>query len=211
MGFRGKTEAAKGRVMSPPHFAVRPFAAALLLTTLAACHREQAPVQGQRISFDDVQSGAEQPLPSPDTQGAAWTVSANGQAIDFGKPGEKPFLTLLCDIKSDPARITLVRHAPARPGEKALFPIIGNGTISRFAVDAALADNEWRWQGTVPADDPLLEVFGGARQLQATLPGAGELKIAGSRIPGQFVAWCRARGQGPAIEATEKPEATARD
>ena len=32
-----------------------------------------------------------------------------------------------------------------------MFPVIGNGTISRFKADAALEDGEWRWQATVPA------------------------------------------------------------
>jgi hypothetical protein len=98
-----------------------------------------------------------------------------------------------------PPQITVIRHAPARPGEKALFPVIGGGIISRFKVDAALADGEWRWQGALPADDPLLEVFEGSHTLEATLPGGGTLKIAASSVPGQFVAWCRDGGKAPAM------------
>ena len=67
--------------MSPRFLILAPAGAALLL---AACHREQAPVEAQRISLDEVPSQGEQPLPSPDTTGASWAVSATGQTIDFG-------------------------------------------------------------------------------------------------------------------------------
>ncbi|MGZ5792018.1 MAG: hypothetical protein ACXWI7_07295 [Croceibacterium sp.] len=178
---------------------------AFVVTALAACHRgEQAPVEAKRISLSDVRSQGEQPLPSPDTKGAGWSVSASGQAIDFGRPSEKPFVSLLCSVKASQPQVTLVRHAPARPGEKALFPVIGNRIISRFKVDATLVDREWRWQGTLPADDPLFEVFQGPRELEATLPGGGTVKIAGSAVPGQFLAWCRAGGKAPAVEGDAK-------
>jgi hypothetical protein len=189
--------------MSPRFLILAPAGATLLLT---ACHGEQAPVEAQRISLDQVPSQGEQPLPSPDTEGASWTTSATGQAIDFGKPGGKPFVSLACSVKSGAPRITVIRHAPARPGEKALFPVIGNRIISRFEVDAALAENEWRWQGTLPADDPLLEVFEGPGRLEATLPGGGTVKIGGSGVPGQFLAWCRSGGKAPAVR-TSPPSA----
>jgi hypothetical protein len=175
---------------------------------VAACHREQAPVEGQRISLSDVRSESEEPLPSPDTEGASWTVARTGQAIDFAKPGAKPFVSLACSVKAGQPQVTVIRHAPARPGEKALFPVIGNRIISRFKVDAALADNEWRWQGTLPADDPLLEVFEGPGALEATLPGGGTVKIAGSAVPGQFLTWCRNGGKAPAVETAAPPVAT---
>ena len=182
------------------------LACAGVLLSLAACHRERAPLQGQRISLDSIGSGEEQPLPSPDTKGAAWAVSGNGQAIDFGQPGQKPFLTLGCNVKTDPAQVTIVRHAPARPGEKALFPVISNSINSRFRVDAVLRDHEWRWEGTLPADDSQLDVFEGG-QFEATLPGGGTLKVAASRVPGQFIEWCRNRGQGAAIATPQNDEA----
>lgn len=179
-----------------------------LSLALAACHREQAPVEAQRISLSDVRSGGEEPLPSPNTKGASWAVARTGQAIDFARPGEKPFVSLACSVKAGHPQVTVIRHAPARPGEKALFPVIGNRIISRFKVDAALADNEWRWQGTLPADDPLLEVFEGPGKLEATLPGGGTVKIAGSGVPGQFLTWCRTGGKAPALETVSPPAAT---
>lgn len=178
---------------------------AVVATALTACPRnEQAPVRGKRIALSDVPSGGEEPLPSPDTKDASWAVSATGQAINFGNTGAKPFLSLVCSVKGGQPQVTIIRHAPARPGEKALFPVIGGGVISRFKVDAALADNEWRWQGALPADDPMLEVFEGAHALEATLPGGGTLKIAASGVPGQFLTWCRAGGRAPAVEGDPK-------
>jgi hypothetical protein len=112
-------------------------------------------------------------------------------------------------LRETPARLRIVRHVTARPGEKALLPVIGNGTISRFKVDAVLSGDEWRWEGALPAGDPSLDVFTGPRELEATLPGGGSVLIAGSRIPGEFVNWCRAGGgvRQPAVEgqATETP------
>jgi hypothetical protein len=190
----------------PPSSSERPklnnrtLPAALLLLLLAACQREQSPVQAQRIALDQVPSQGEQPLPSPDTEGANWTVSPTGQAIDFGRPGEKPFMSLACSEKPAGPQITIIRHAPARPGEKALFPVIGNGMVSRFKMDARLADNEWRWEGTLPADDAQLEVFEGTHSLEATLPGGGTLQMEGSSVPRQFVTWCRGGRNAPAAE-----------
>jgi hypothetical protein len=172
----------------------------MALAEVTACHREQAPVESQRIALDRVPSQAEEPLASPDTKGAGWSVAGNGQSIDFGRPGEKPWMSLACKVNSAPPLITVIRHAPARPGEKALFPVIGGGIISRFKVDAALADGEWRWQVTLPADDPLLEVFAGAHDIEATLPGGGTLKIEASVVPEQFVTWCREGGKAPAVQ-----------
>ena len=185
----------------------RAVAAILPILALAACGRAEEPVDAQRISLEDARAEIREPLPSPDTESAAWTVATDGQAIRFGNEGERPFLSLACRVRDDPPTITVIRHAPARPGEKALFPVIGNGTISRFKVDAGLADNEWRWAGTVPADDALLEVFTGPREIEATLPGAGTVRVAGSRIPGEFIAWCRQGGGVAQAVAEEQAEA----
>ena len=178
------------------------------LLSLVACDRAEEPVDPQRISLDAARGEAREPLASPDTDDARWTVAPNGQAVAFGNAGERPFLSLACRVKDDPPTIRVIRHAEARPGEKALFPVIGNGTISRFKADAALEDDEWRWQAVVPADDALLEVFTGAREIEATLPGAGSLLISGSRVPGEFLAWCR-RGGAVSEAVTEERTAEA--
>ena len=182
----------------------------ILLPFLAACgDGADAPVDAQRVSLDDARTKVAKPLVSPDTKDATWTVTGNGQAINFGKEGAKPWLSLACDLKATPATLTVIRHADAQPGQRALFPVIGNGTISRFKVDAALRDGEWRWEGTLLASDPQLDVFTGPRELEATLPGGGSLLIEGSRIPGEFVNWCRAGGRVRSAEEAEEAEAKA--
>ncbi|BBC72238.1 conserved hypothetical protein [Altererythrobacter sp. B11] len=189
---------------------MRPIFLAIPVTFLAlsACREEAAaPLQPERISLEDARHIAENPLASPNVDGATWSVSPNGQAIHYAKTGEAPFLTLECNLRATPPQLHVIRHVTARPGEKALFPVIGNGMISRFKLDATLADGEWRWEGAEPAADPQLDVFTGARELEATLPGGGTLAIAGSRIPGEFVRWCRAGGRVQQAEAAEqKPE-----
>ncbi|MGV3555930.1 MAG: hypothetical protein ACO1OD_11815 [Croceibacterium sp.] len=187
---------------------VRPAIIAATMLALAACDRTEAPVDPQRVSLEEARGGVREPLASPDTENARWTVAPNGQAVAFGNLGERPFLSLACRVKDDPPTMRVIRHVEARPGEKALFPVLGNGTISRFKADAALEDDEWRWQAVVPADDPLLEVFTGAREIEATLPGAGSLIIAGSRVPGEFISWCR-RGGAVSEAVTEERTAEA--
>lgn len=181
------------------------------LLALAACGDGDAPVQAQRISLEAARAKVAEPLLSPDTEGAAWTVTANAQAIAFGLPGAAPWLTLACDVRAVPATLTIIRHARTRPGQQALFPVIGNGMISRFKVDAVLHDGAWRWEGAVPARSPSLDVFTGPRELQATLPGAGSLMIEGSRIPGEFVNWCRAGGRLQRAEAAERATESGED
>jgi hypothetical protein len=187
----------------------RPLAPAPLiaLALLTACGSgEQEPVEAQRFSLEAVRRVPPEPLLSPDTKAASWTVTADGQAIDFGLAGEPAMMTLACDLRTTPAQLRIVRHVVGRPGAKALFPVIGNGTISRFRLDAMLHEGEWRWEGALPASDPLLDVFTGPRELEATLPGGGSLQIAGSRIPGEFVNWCRAGGRVQRAEAAEKAD-----
>jgi hypothetical protein len=58
----------------------------------------------------------------------------------------------------------------------------------------------------LPASDPQLDVFTGPGELQATLPGGGTLLIEGSRVPGEFVTWCRAGGR---VRRAEEAEASA--
>ena len=172
-----------------------------MICTLAACRQEAEPPAGtQSISLADDDLRQAEAFQSPDTENASWSVSESGQAIGFGDDGESPWLTLACDLASDEPQFVIVRHAKALPGQSALFPFVGNGMRSRFLADAALAANEWRWEARLPADDPQLDIFAGSRRMTATLPGRGMLEIAGSRIPGEFLAWCRAGGELPTVE-----------
>ena len=173
--------------------------AAMLL--LAACHRANAPVQ--RISLDSAAQGPEAPIASPDTKGAAWTVSADGQRADFGMAGQAPFLTLECRANDTPPHVRIIRYVRSRPGESALFPVLGSGPNARFKLDAAQEAGAWVWRGDVPVSDAQLEVFHSGR-LEATLPGGGSLIVAVSPVPGELVARCR--GSVP-ISAAPAPDA----
>lgn len=187
-------------------FRFRLLLSAAALLPLAACGADQStePAQPQRVAFGEASRAALRPLASPDTRRARWSVDANGQAIHFGDEGEAPMLSLDCRLGEDPPQMRIIRHVRARPGQGALLPVIGNGMRSRFLVDARLVAGEWRWEGAVSAADPLLDVFMAPRDLTATLPGGGMLEIAGSRIPGEFVTWCRAGGQ--VMEAEEREQ-----
>ncbi|RKF21793.1 hypothetical protein D6851_07170 [Altericroceibacterium spongiae] len=184
--------------------------ALLTLPLLAACGNSDAdsPV---RITLPDADpvTRPREPLPSPDVEGALWQVSEDGRAIHFGLPDEPPYLTLACRLTETPPQLRIIRHVEARPDTSALFPVIGNGMISRFKMEAVLNDGEWRWEGTYPADAPALDVFTGTRDLEATLPGAGSLVIEGSRLPGEFVTWCRLGGK--VMQASEEEQAEAEE
>lgn len=170
---------------------------------LTAC--DAAPVQ--RVDLDEAAEEDGSPAsPSPDTEGAIWAVTKGGTAIAFGHDGASPFLSLTCAIGKEGAepKLTIARHVVPDPGAKALFPVIGNGVISRFKVDAALSDGEWRWEGTYPAAAGEFDVFTGPRPIEATLPGGGMLKLPASTLPREFIDWCRRNGEDlPMDEASQ--------
>jgi len=178
----------------------------LLLFALAACSQQPAaePEAAQRIALDQAGQRSEQPLSSPDTSRAVWTVSANGKALNFGNRGAKPWLTLDCRLaQGSPPYLAVIRHASAFPGQTALIAVLGNGYVSRLPADATLADGEWRWEASLPAIDPAWNLFIGTGDMRATLPGKGAVEIPPSPIPGEFVTWCRAGGR-----ALPEPQAT---
>jgi hypothetical protein len=158
--------------------------ACLSLLALAACGQGDDHA-AQRIVLDDLAVRASQPLPSPDVAGALWAEQPGG-ALTFGKPGAQPLLTLACSGAT--AHIT--RHAPAEPAAKALFALIGNGTVARIKAD----ESEGEWLSVLRAQDSALRVFVGSGPVAATLAGAGTLNLAGSPLPGQLLARCRQPG-----------------
>jgi len=167
----------------------------LLFLALSACGQPDGDgADVRRFTRTQTRGNTDAVLASPDTSKAGWTVSENGQSIAYGDAGAEPFLTLSCALRSTPVQLQIVRHVAARPGQQAMFPVIGNGAISRFKLDAALVEGRWRWAGAVAATDPQLAVFSGPRELEATLPGGGSLLVGPSRIPAEFVRWCRAGG-----------------
>jgi hypothetical protein len=176
--------------------------AGAVLLALPAC-QQQSDTSAQRIALD--QAGAEQPLASPDTARAVWTVSTDGKAVHFGNPGAQPWLTLACRLedRANP-QLALIRHAPAYPGQTALFAVVSNGYVSRLPASATLAEGEWRWEAVLPAADPQWNPFTGTGEVRATLPGKGEIDMPQNPIPGEFVTWCRAGGRSSSA-ATPPP------
>lgn len=186
---------------------MRLLLAVVPLALLAACGQDEAPVEAQRIALEQSGEGSAIIELSPDTSDAVWTASADGLAVSFGDAGAPALLTLQCRLADNPAQLAVIRHAPARAGLQAMFPVIGNGRISRFKLDAVQTGDEWQWAGALPAADPLNDVFVGAGSLEATLPGGGSLLIAASRIPSEFVSWCREGSRLQRAQVQEEPAA----
>ena len=173
------------------------LATGFVLLTLAACQQQpDAPQDAQRVELGEARGGVgEVVLDSPDTEFAYWDVAENGHAVYFATDGEPVLLTLDCRLEEEPIQFAIIRHAPALPGQGALFAVMGNGHASRLPADAVLKDGEWRWEAVLPASDPQLDLFIGPGDMRATLPGRGAVAIPPSRIPGEFVEWCRAGGK----------------
>lgn len=185
--------------------AVRSACTLALVVTLAACGREP---QVQRIELSESENAAALALnPLPNSFGARWHVANDGKGLELARPGGQPFLTLHCTLAQGIApQLTVIRHAQSAPGAKALFAVLGNGVISRMKLDAKLVRGGWHWEGTYPADAPELDAFTGKRDIEATLPGAGTLRIGGSALPREFIGWCRRNGEALGdLEPTGRP------
>lgn len=160
--------------------------------TLAACKPPASDDYLARVDLAEAKGAVGEPLPSPDTTGAVWANGETSDRILFGFPGETPFLALECERNGGLPQIRITRFAAANAQAKALFALIGNGHIARFPVDAEWNGRAWLWEGTVPADEPDLDVLTGKRTVAATLPGAGRLELNHSPLTGALVEACRA-------------------
>lgn len=176
------------------------FTTVLATILLAACGQKQ---QVQRLDFDNLKGTAAFGItPSPNIIGAMWTIAPDGKGIRFGLDADKPYLSLTCKLaKNTPPALAIVRHAQSEPGAKALFAVIGNGVVSRMNLDAELSAGGWQWGAVYPADAPQFDAFTGPRDIEATLPGAGMVQMAGSALPREFIEWCR-QGGGARISAS---------
>lgn len=134
---------------------------------------------------------ASDPLPSPETEGAVWALSArtDGRLI-YGVPGEAALLALDCDV-SDAPTIQITRISPADKDAGALLALVGNGHIGRLKVDATELNGQFFWVGEAPAIDELWEPLMGPRELITTVPGAGMVTLNPSAYPSQMIALCR--------------------
>lgn len=173
---------------------LRPFAPLLALPALASCGSEP---QVERIDLAEV-GEEEGPVisPSPQSEGAEWSLAPGGLAIQFGRAAGDPYLSLKCKLSKDlPPAITVVRHAPADPGARALFAVMGGTITARLKVNSKQSGAAWHWEGTYPADTEDLDAFAANKGFEATLPGAGTLKASGSPLTREFIDWCREGGK----------------
>ena len=134
------------------------------------------------------------PQPSPDTTGALWSLSTQQEGrIIYGIPGKPALLALECLSAGEgaPARLRIARYAPADKGAGALLALIGNGAIGRLEVDAVKQGARQIWQGEAPADHPGWEPLGGPREITATVPGAGLVRLNPSPLPMALLEACR--------------------
>lgn len=169
----------------------------LSLATLAACKPPAADEAMARTMVTHALIGPSEPLGSPDSESAIWSVGSTPRRIVYGQPGSAPLLALECDGEQDLIRIS--RLAPADEGAGAMLALIGNGHRARIAVDAVWDGEQRFWEGTIAAHDAALDVLTGRREITATVPGAGEVLINPGSAPGELIRQCRSASARPVL------------
>jgi hypothetical protein len=166
----------------------------LLTAGLAACKPPPTDSDVARAATTVSLRGPSAPIASPDTMGALWTPSQTqpGRLV-YGLPGEPVILAIECVRTSAdaPANIRISRHAPADSDATALLALIGNGAIGRLEVEATRQGQRQIWLGEIPATNPGWEPLAGPREITATVPGAGLVRLNPSPLPMQFLQECR--------------------
>lgn len=163
----------------------------LSMLALAACKPPASDEYVERTRIAGGRDTPSEPLESPDTSGAVWAEAARENRLLYGKPGETPMMALECVEGEDGPLLAYTRFAPADPHAQAILALIGNSHVVRLFVDAQKQGEVWLWQGSVTADDPQLDVLTGARQVEATIPGAGSLILNPSQLPGELIETCQ--------------------
>lgn len=179
----------------------------LPLVLLAACKPPAAEDYVARIGMAE-RGTPLPPILTPDTKGAGWAPSpANPQRLLYGKPGQPVLFALECTDGPAGPVLTYTRFAAADARAKAILALIGNGHVSRLKIDAVREGGRWLWRGSEPAESANFEGLTGARQIEATVPGAGSLILNPSQLPGELILRCRSLAQqaapasGPAVDA----------
>jgi hypothetical protein len=168
-----------------PHIAV-------LLLTLAACRPPASDGYVQRIELGGRDGDRPHVEPtSPQVDGAIWATSGGPDRIVFGRPGQRPFLSLACIGTGATRALEVTRFAETDPGAKGMMALVGNGHVERLKIDAEWNGRGWLWRGRYLPADTRLEAFTGTRKLELTIPGAGTLLLEGSNAPGQLIELCR--------------------
>ncbi|MFN2101253.1 hypothetical protein [Altererythrobacter sp. MF3-039] len=177
-----------------------------LAITLAGCQPPAAENYVDRKPASDQKSAqASAPLPSPDAQGAVWAEAASAQRLLYGKPGEQPLFALACIEADGGEHVQFTRYAPADEGAKAFMALIGNGHVARLKVDATEMGEATLWQGSTPVGNDRLEVLTGRNAVEATIPGAGTLRLNASNAPARLIDACRAAAEGQPSDAPDRP------
>lgn len=178
----------------------------LPLLLLAACKPPAADEYVERTRLAGRSDAPAPPIASPDTEGAVWAPASEDEArLLYGKPGEQPLFALECKMAELLPTITYTRYAPADARAKAVLALIGNGHVKRIKVDATRVGEAWLWRGALPASDPAFDVLTGAREVEATIPGAGSLVLNPSSLPGQLIDRCRALAVTAPVSAPASP------
>ena len=161
-----------------------------------------------RTAIGGKNKGPSEPILSPDVEGAVWAQAPKPDRILYGKPGATPLMAMECREAQSGPEIAFTRFAHADEGAKAILALIGNGHVERFFVDAAPVGSNGAslWYGRVAASDNRLGVLTGGRDVEATVPGAGSVKLHASALTGQLVNACRAKS-GPQPDLTPLPSA----
>ena len=180
----------------------------LIFGLLSACQPPAADNYAERGEPVEKVPQASDPLPSPNTDGAVWAMVPGQDKLLYGKPGKPPLFAIACVETAEDSAIRFTRYSPADEGAKAFMALIGNGHVGRFKVDATPVGVASLWQGETPIDDDRLEVLTGRNAVEATIPGAGSMKLNASGLPGQLIEACRAEARAKLSE-TEVPEASA--
>ncbi|WP_375290264.1 hypothetical protein [Qipengyuania sp.] len=163
------------------------------LLCLVACNPPAADRYVARVGMGE-RSAPSTPIDSPDTEGAVWVPSAQGaNRLIYGKPGSPALFSLECALEKGVPNIIYTRFAEADPRAQAILALIGNGYVSRLKIDATREDGSWLWRGSEPALSRNFEGLTGARQVEATVPGAGSVILNASRLPGELIDRCRAQ------------------
>ena len=175
------------------------IASCLALAMLAACKPPASDEAFARTMVTRAINGPSQPLASPDSKAAIWSAGSTPGRILYGQPGAAPWLALACETVGKEAMIRISRLAPADEGAGAMLALIGNGHRARLAVDAVWDGQQRIWEGRIAALDPALDVLTGRREVTATVPGAGEVRINPGSAPGELIRQCRDSSVLPAV------------
>ena len=169
---------------------------------LPACKPPPTDAAVARAANLPAPAGPSEPIASPDTEGAVWTVSGGETRLVYGIPGDPVLVALECiDAGKPEARLKITRHAAADAGAGALLALIGNRRIARIPVDATKGRGGLLWEGEMPAQSEDWDTLDGLREATVTVPGAGLVKLNPSPLPMQLVEACRGEPDAPALPA----------